>query len=192
MKSANDGPVGIETDGGAGAGSSRKKISDWPRAVIASALGLIMAGIAYSLGDAYCNAYLAGFSVHSGAFPADHPTHFVLAVWGGLHATLALQQWLGGHVLRLVCMTAVCLIYFAALPVIFAVISPIIANGRGHVEGARALLGKRPLLRKYAGTVMAIMFFFLTALWFFLFVPRRYLFPPLSVRPLARMWRNWI
>lgn len=68
-------------------------------------------------------------------------------------------------------MTAVCLIYFAALPVIFAVISPFIANGRGHVEGARALLGKRPLLRKYAGTVMAIMFFFLIALWFFLFVP---------------------
>ncbi|EIF29037.1 hypothetical protein BCh11DRAFT_04469 [Burkholderia sp. Ch1-1] len=130
-----------------------------------------MAGIAYSLGDAYYNAYLGGFAVHSGAFPADHPTHFVLAVRGGLHATLALQQWLGGHVLRLVGMTALCLIYFAALPVIFAVISPFIANGRGHVEGARALLGKRPLLRKYAGTVMAIMFFFLIALWFFLFVP---------------------
>jgi len=41
-----------------------------------------MAGIAYSLGDAYYNAYLAGFAVHSGALPADHPTHFLLARFG--------------------------------------------------------------------------------------------------------------
>ncbi|WP_454805973.1 hypothetical protein [Paraburkholderia fungorum] len=151
-----------------------------------------MVGIAYSLGDDYYNAYLAGFAVHSGAFPADHPTHFVLAAWGGLHATLALQQWLGGHVLRLVCRTAVCLIYFAALPVIFAVLSPFIANGGGHVEGARALPGKRPLLRKYAGTVMAIMFFFLIALWFFLFVPPAISIPSAIGEAVGTDVGNWI
>lgn len=146
MKSANNGPVGIEADGGAGAGSSRKKISEWPWAVIASGLGLIMVAIVYSLGNACYSACLAGFSVRSGAFPADHPTHCLLAVRGVFHATFALQHWLVAHVLRLAGMTAVCLIYFAALPVIFAVISPFIANGRGDVEGARALPGKRPVI----------------------------------------------
>ena len=171
MQSSTDGPVELKTDGDAGTGSTRKNISDWPWAVIASGLGLTMAGIAYSLGDAYYSAYLGSFAVYNGAFPADHPTHFVLAVWGGLHATLALQNWLGAHVVRLLGMTAVCLIYFAALPVIFAAISPFLANGKGHVEGARALLTKHPRLRKYIGMVMAIVFFFLSALWFFMFVP---------------------
>jgi hypothetical protein len=129
-----------------------------------------MAGVAYSLGDAYYNAYLGKFAVYNGAFPADHPTHFVLAVWGGLHATLALQDWLGGHVTKLLLTTAVCFAYFAALPVVFAVISPFLANSKGRVDGARALLTKHPRLRKYIGMVMAIAFFLVTALWLFLFV----------------------
>jgi hypothetical protein len=84
-----------------------------------SVFGLLLAGFAYSLGDAYYNAYLGEFSVYSGSFPADHPTHFVLAVWGGLHATLALQKWLDGNVLRVLVGTASCLAYFAVLPLIF-------------------------------------------------------------------------
>lgn len=171
MKSSTDGPAGLKNDGGSGIESRCDNLCDWPWAVIASVLGLIIAGIAYSLGDAYYNAYLGEFSVYNGAFPADHPTHFVLAVWGGLHATLALQNWLGGHVVRLLGVSAVCLAYFAALPVIFAVISPFFANKRGRVEGARALLSKHPHLRKYIGMVMAIVFFLVSALWFFLFVP---------------------
>jgi hypothetical protein len=171
MKPSTDRPAGLKTNGDAGIESFCKNVCDWPWAVIASVLGLIMAGVAYSLGDAYYNAYLGKFAVDNGAFPADHPTHFVLAVWGGLHATLALQNWLGGHVIKLLGITAVCLAYFAALPVVFAVISPFLANKKGRVAGARALLTKHPLLRKYIGMVMAVVFFLVSALWFFLFVP---------------------
>jgi hypothetical protein len=164
--------AGLENEGDGGSLSpSPKDASAWPWAVIASVPGLIMAGFAYSLGDAYYNAYLGKFAVSSGAFPADHPTHFVLAVWGGLHATLALQNWLGGHVIKLFGAAIVCLAYFAALPVVFAVTSPFFASKRSRVDSARARLTKHPLLRKYIGIVMAIVFFLVTSLWFFLFVP---------------------
>jgi hypothetical protein len=171
MKSPTERHAGSKADGGAGTESPRKNLCNWPWAVIVSVVGLVVAGIAYSLGDAYHNAYLGKFSVYNGAFPADHPTHFVLAVWGGLHATLALQNWLGGHVIKLLVASAVCLAYFAALPVVLAVISPFFANRKARVEGARALLAKHPLLRKYIGTVMVVVFFVISALWFFLFVP---------------------
>lgn len=171
MTTSIDAPADLTANGEASTESIQKNISGWPWAVIASGFGLIMAGIAYSLGDAYYNAYLGRFAVYNGAFPADHPTHFVLAVWGGLHATLALQNWLDGHAIKLLGVTAVCLAYFAALPVAFAVISPFFASGKDRVQGVRALFAKHPLLRKYVGIVLSVVFSLVSALWLFLFVP---------------------
>ncbi|TGP40234.1 hypothetical protein EN871_28835 [bacterium M00.F.Ca.ET.228.01.1.1] len=171
MKSPKDDLVITTTDGKPPRDSIFEKLCDWPWAVIASVFGLIAAGIAYSLGDAYYNAYLGKFAVFNGAFPADHPTHFVLAVWGGLHATILFQNWLSGHVTKLLVMTVVFLVYFAALPVAFAVISPFLASSKVRVKGARALLTDRPRLRQYIGMVMAILFFLVSAFWFCLFVP---------------------
>jgi hypothetical protein len=171
MTSSTGGPADLKIDVDTSSAHFQKNIWDWPWAVLASVFGLVLAGIAYSLGDAYYNAYLGSFAVYNGAFPADHPTHFVLAVWGGLHATLALQNWLDGHVLKLLGVTAVCLTYFAALPVAFAVISPFFVSGKDRVQGVRALFAKHPLLRKYVGIVLFIVFSLVCALWFFLFVP---------------------
>lgn len=46
--------------------------------------------------------------------------------------------------------------------------------------------------RNYTGTVMAIMFFFLGALWFFLFVPLATSIPSATAEAVARTLRNSI
>lgn len=164
-------------DGGSGPKPPRDKTIDRPWAVIASVLGLILAGIAYSLGDAYYTSYLGGFAVYNGAFPADHPTHFVLAVWGALHATVALQNWLDRHV-RILLLTAIaCLIYFTAVPIVFLVFSKLLGNGKNQVQGARSWLRRYPSLRRYLGIVAYIGFVIFFALWCFLFVPPMISFP---------------
>ncbi|WP_089162510.1 hypothetical protein [Caballeronia sordidicola] len=56
MKSSTDGLAKSKTDGDTGTEPLSKNLYDWPWAVIASVLGLTMAGVAYSLGDAYHNA----------------------------------------------------------------------------------------------------------------------------------------
>jgi hypothetical protein len=156
---------------GTGTQPVQKSISDWPWGVIVSVLGLVLAGIAYSLGDAYYNAYLEKFSIHSGAFPVDHPTHFVLAVWGGLNATIALQKWLTGHVIKLLIATVACLAYFALPPVVFVGISRFFANRKRQIGRANALLDDRPSLRKYLGIVFVIAYLAGSPVWLFLFVP---------------------
>ncbi|MBB5544185.1 hypothetical protein A8H39_22355 [Paraburkholderia fungorum] len=81
-----------------------------PWAVIASLLSLLISGFAYSLGDAYYSSYLREFSIHHGAFPADHQTHFVLAFWGLSNALGFAYEWIGEHSSPLLCMIAAMLV----------------------------------------------------------------------------------
>ncbi|WP_186127596.1 hypothetical protein [Burkholderia gladioli] len=63
--------------------SDDMRLRDWPWPVIASVIGLLLLGIAYSSGDAYYKAFLAQFWIEADAFPIDKSRHLVLSVWGG-------------------------------------------------------------------------------------------------------------
>ncbi|WP_321853215.1 hypothetical protein [Burkholderia cenocepacia] len=71
-----------------------KSMLDWPWPVIVSIVGLVSLGVAYSLGDAYYNAYLAKFSIEPTAFPIDKARHLVLSLYGALNTVANVQAWL--------------------------------------------------------------------------------------------------
>ncbi|MGS0981991.1 hypothetical protein [Burkholderia glumae] len=75
--------------------SEDMRLRDWPWPVIASVIGLMLLGIAYSSGDAYYEAFLGQFWVEAEAFPIDKSRHLVLSVWGALNAAVGVQKWLG-------------------------------------------------------------------------------------------------
>ncbi|MDR8090710.1 hypothetical protein KPB05_24985 [Burkholderia gladioli] len=84
--------------------SDDMRLRDWPWPVIASAIGLLLLGIAYSSGDAYYKAFLGQFWIEAEAFPIDKSRHIILSVWGGLNAAVGVENWFGknwGHVLMI-------------------------------------------------------------------------------------------
>ncbi|WP_186202731.1 hypothetical protein [Burkholderia gladioli] len=75
--------------------AERRHIVDWPWPVIASVVGLLALGLAYTLSDAYYNTFLGRFWVDSRGFPIDKASHLVLSVWGALNAGMVFENWLG-------------------------------------------------------------------------------------------------
>ncbi|UQO35500.1 hypothetical protein [Burkholderia cepacia] len=87
---------------------------EWPWPVIASVLGLVILGIAYSLADAYYKSFLRKFWVEADAFPIDKSKHLVLSVWGALNASVNVQTWLSANKMLLVKLVIFILVYIAA------------------------------------------------------------------------------
>ncbi|WP_296651354.1 hypothetical protein [Paraburkholderia sp.] len=134
----------------------RKTALDWPWAVIVSIVGLFLAGVAYSLGDAYYNAYLKAFSVDPGGFPADHPTHFVLAVWGALNATIALEKWMHDKGLVLAEFFVFIVVYLALVYSglkVLSILNPLRAVTDGRVQN---FVKKYPYFRRFINTVVIV------------------------------------
>jgi len=148
-----------------------KNAFDLPWAVGASVVGLLLAGIAYSLGDAYYNAYLREFSIHNGAFPVDHPTHLVLAVWGALNAAVSFEKWVGVNWLTLCKFAISMLAYFGVVFFALKGLSWLSSAGKRVRPGASKFLEKQPLLRRYLGTTICVMLIILSVLWFCVFLP---------------------
>ncbi|AOJ24330.1 hypothetical protein WJ12_05505 [Burkholderia seminalis] len=88
----------------------RKSVLDWPWPVIVSIVGLVSLGVAYSLGDAYYNAYLAKFSIEPTAFPIDKARHLVLSLYGALNTIANVQAWLTGHTVHVLKLVALILL----------------------------------------------------------------------------------
>ncbi|MCR1769104.1 hypothetical protein [Burkholderia glumae] len=93
--------------------SEDMRLRDWPWPVIASVIGLLLLGIAYSSGDAYYKAFMKQFWIEAEAFPIDKSRHLILSVWGGLNASIAVQKWLGENWERLLWMILGLLAYIA-------------------------------------------------------------------------------
>ncbi|URV26482.1 hypothetical protein [Burkholderia gladioli] len=74
--------------------AEKRHIVDWPWPVIASVVGLLALGFAYSSSDAFYNTLLGRFWVDSRGFPIDKASHLVLSVWGALNAGVAFENWL--------------------------------------------------------------------------------------------------
>ncbi|MCO1349957.1 hypothetical protein L0Z31_21075 (plasmid) [Burkholderia vietnamiensis] len=149
----------------------KKHIFDWPWAIIVSVIGLMWLGIAYSLGDAYYGAYLQVFSVDDSGFQIDRAKHLVLAVWGALNASIALQDWMGSVWKELLLFTAAVVVYiglvFGAGKVILMLMPRITAKTGPAVQIVRDW----PTLRKCVGTIIAVLLIALGFVWFCIFLP---------------------
>lgn len=149
----------------------KKHVLDWPWTVIVSVVGLVWLGIAYSLGDAYYGAYLRAFSIDDGGFPLDRPKHLVLAVWGALHASIALQNWMQSSWRELVIFSVVMIGYIGLMFVGAKVITWMSSRSstpRGRVQ---QWLQSHPSVRKYLGVIIATVLVALGFIWFCVFVP---------------------
>ncbi|WP_186136516.1 hypothetical protein [Burkholderia gladioli] len=91
--------------------SDDMRLRDWPWPVIASVIGLFLLGIAYSLGDAYYNAYLSGFWIDSSAFPIDKSRHLVLSLLGAFKGSIDFGVWLKGNLKQLIGVMCILLMY---------------------------------------------------------------------------------
>jgi hypothetical protein len=127
----------------------RKSPIEWPWAVIVSVFGLLLAGTAYSLGDAYYAAYLRFFSVESSGFPVDHSTHLIYGVWGGLNATLALQAWISVNAGRLWVTLFGLVVYIAAISFATKGFRKFSMRHAGHAKGVSKYIQKRPHLKMF-------------------------------------------
>ncbi|WP_367189662.1 hypothetical protein [Burkholderia sp. Ed8] len=87
----------------------RKSMVDWPWPLIVSIAGLVSLGVAYSLGDAYYNAYLGKFWIEPAAFPIDKARHLVLSLYGALTAVANVQAWISKHTVQILQVVAIIL-----------------------------------------------------------------------------------
>lgn len=148
-----------------------KTAIDLPWAAGTSVAGLLLVGVAYSLGDAYYNAYLREFSIHHGAFPVDHPTHLVLAVWGALNAAVSLEKWVGVNWLTLCKFAIFMLAYFGIVFFALKGLIFLLSTGEHARTGASKFLDKQPLLKRYLATIIFVILIILSVLWFCIFLP---------------------
>ncbi|WP_186224775.1 hypothetical protein [Burkholderia gladioli] len=93
--------------------SEKMRLRDWPWPVVASVIGLLLLGIAYSSGDAYYKAFLGQFWIESEAFPIDKSRHLVLSVWGALNAAGGVQKWFEENWWRVLATMLGLLVYIA-------------------------------------------------------------------------------
>lgn len=142
----------IEKDG------NPDNVSDWPWALIISVAGLLLAGIAYSLGDAYYSACLRFFSIDSSAFPIDHSTHLIYGVWGGLNATLVLQAWFSANAGKLLVTASAVVLYFAVLSFVAKFLRKIPTHHANRAKGIVRYVQESPNLKMFLSwtTVMLL------------------------------------
>ncbi|WP_186083880.1 hypothetical protein [Burkholderia gladioli] len=148
--------------------SDDMRLRDLPWPVIASAVGLLLLGIAYSSGDAYYKAFLGQFWIEAEAFPIDKSRHIILSVWGGLNASIGIQKWLGENWGRLLWMILGLLIYIAAWVLLERGAQWIAARLRFRKDGTPRSYTMYPLVTRYFYFVFWLVFFsstFLVSSW---------------------------
>ncbi|WP_186071106.1 hypothetical protein [Burkholderia gladioli] len=129
--------------------SDDMRLRDWPWPVIASVIGLMLLGIAYSSGDAYYKAFLAQFWIEADAFPIDKSRHLVLSVWGALNAAVGVQKWLGENWGRVLWMILGLLVYLAILVLLEKGANWIGALLRFRKDGTPRSYAMYPLVTRY-------------------------------------------
>ncbi|WP_145986757.1 MULTISPECIES: hypothetical protein [Burkholderia] len=152
--------------------SSREmRILDWPWAVMASAVGLLMLGASYSLGDAYYVAYLQNFSIDEGGFPIDRSKHLLLALWGALNASFGFKKWIGQNWKPVLEVALVLLVYFAVTAGIYKIyeIKFLAANKAANRLGS--FVSGHPLIGRYLKMLVVMVFVAYNMIAIALFAP---------------------
>ncbi|WP_244131064.1 hypothetical protein [Burkholderia multivorans] len=149
----------------------KKHIFDWPWAVIVSVIGLMWLGIAYSLGDAYYGAYLEVFSVDDSGFQIDRAKHLVLAVWGALNASIALQEWLDSTWKRLLLCAVAVIVYIGLVYGARKLISILMPRITEKSGAALEVVRRAPTLRKCLSTIIVVLLLAIGFVWFCIFLP---------------------
>lgn len=138
--------------------SDDMRLRDWPWPVIASVIGLLLLGIAYSSGDAYYRSFLGKFWIEGEAFPIDKSRHLILSIWGALNAAVGVQKWFGENWGRLLWMILGLLVYLAVLVLLEKGANLLGARLRYRKDGVSRSYTMHPLVTRYFYLVVWLVF----------------------------------
>lgn len=129
---------------------------DWPWPVIVSIVGLASLGIAYSLGDAYYNAYLRKFWIEAAAFPIDKAQHLVLSLFGALTTVANVQAWLTAHKVHVIESVALILFSIAVWVVIEKCLLWLVERASKRADGSTRSIKLWPIVVRFLTIVFWI------------------------------------
>ncbi|MEK6290488.1 MAG: DNA translocase FtsK 4TM domain-containing protein [Paraburkholderia tropica] len=138
--------------------SEKMRFRDWPWPVIAPVFGLLLLGIAYSLGDAYYSAFLGGFWIESSAFPIDKSRHLVLSLWGAFKGSIGLGAWLSENSRQLLGLVFILLMYVVVSFIFDLLHRRLRAWAHRRRENKPSHRKIDPLVARYLNIMLAVLF----------------------------------